>query len=282
VAETETVVGRQSAAVALTLAGSDSSAGAGAQADLKTFAAHGVYGLSAITCVVAEVPGKVSRIHGVPADVVREQIEVLFAGFPIAAVKTGLLYSKDNVEVVASTLARCFAATGRNVPLVIDPVMVATTGDLLLLREAIETYEQHLFPLASLVTPNLDEVATLLRRRVDSVDGMRAAGRELQQKYRVPFLIKGGHLAGADAVDLLFEQDTAREFSAPFVAGVSTHGTGCTYSAAITAGLARGLPLASAIGEAKSYVTRTIADHFSWRTSAGKIIDALNHSAGPM
>jgi hydroxymethylpyrimidine/phosphomethylpyrimidine kinase len=264
------------APVALTVAGSDSSAGAGAQADLKTFSALSVYGVNAITSVVAEVPGKVAGIHPVTPVVVRQQIEVLFAAFPIAAVKTGLLLSRDIVEAVATALTRLIDKSGPPVPLVIDPVMVATSGDLLLRPTALRAYERKLFPIAALVTPNLDEVATLLGRQIVDVDGMRKAGAELVAKYRVPFLLKGGHLAGDRAIDLLFEGNSVREFSAPFSRDVATHGTGCTYSAAITAGLASGLSLHDAITAAKQFVTSTIAQHFSWR-GAGAPVDALNH-----
>lgn len=268
---------RRTPAVVLTIAGSDSSAGAGIQADLKTFSAFGVYGLTAITCVVAEVPGKVRRIEGVPAEVVREQIEVLFASFPIAAVKTGLLRSREIVETIANTLQQCITKSGRAVPIVIDPVMVATSGDLLLLPGAVEAYERKLFPLAAVVTPNLDEAATLLGREVRDRDAMRAAGRELRQKYGVSFLLKGGHLGGEDALDLLFDGQSIEEFSAPFAKHVSTHGTGCTYSAAITAGLGHGLRLGDAVREAKYFVTETIARYLTWTNGTGAAVHALNH-----
>lgn len=256
--------------VALTIAGSDSSAGAGIQADLKTFAAHGIYGLSAVTCVVAETPGKVVRIDPLSAAAVRAQIDVLVTSFPVRAVKTGLLCS---VEVVRE-VARAFHGT--ELPLVIDPVMVATSGDVLLQREAIACYEADLFPLAALVTPNLDEAATLLSRKIATVTEMREAGRELTHRYRVPFLLKGGHLSGEHAIDLLFAGEEVTEFHAPFTRGVATHGTGCTYSAAITAGLSAGLALHDAIQRAKDFVTRAIAQHFTWSSARGDI-HTLNH-----
>ncbi len=159
--------------IALTIAGSDSSAGAGAQADLKTFCALGVYGMSAITCVVAETPGKVSRIQDLDADIVREQLEVLLDAFPIAAIKTGMLYSAEIISVVAKTLA----ARAVDVPLVIDPVMVATSGDALLQPDAIACYERELFPRAALITPNLDEAAKLLGESIRTITRMRTAGK---------------------------------------------------------------------------------------------------------
>jgi hydroxymethylpyrimidine/phosphomethylpyrimidine kinase len=265
-------------ALALTIAGSDSSAGAGIQADLKTFSALGVYGVCAVTCVVAETPGKVLSIHPVEPGAVRDQLEVLLSHFEIGAVKTGLLHSAEIVIEVARALRDFIARTSRALPLVIDPVMVATTGDLLLQREAIAAYEQELFPLAAVVTPNLDEAATLTGTRITDVSGMRVAGEELARRYGVPFLVKGGHLSGASATDLLFEGRNVCEFNAPFTRGVATHGTGCTYSAAIAAGLAAGLPLERAIERAKTYVSRAIADHFTWHMADGATIHALNHA----
>ncbi|MEP6936866.1 MAG: bifunctional hydroxymethylpyrimidine kinase/phosphomethylpyrimidine kinase [Chthoniobacterales bacterium] len=263
--------------VALTIAGSDSSAGAGAQADLKTFSAYGVYGVNAITSVVAEMPGKVSQIHGLPPSIVREQIEVLFGGFRIYAVKTGLLYSAEISAAVAEALGALNTKSQRPIPLVIDPVMVATSGDLLLEDEAVAVYETQLFPLAALVTPNLDEAARLLGEPITTLRQMRSAGEALHVRHEVPFLLKGGHLRGATATDFLFIGDRTVEFSQPFIRGVATHGTGCTYSAAITAGLALGLSLEEAVGRAKGFVTRSIEQHFTWRSGSGTAIHALNH-----
>jgi hydroxymethylpyrimidine/phosphomethylpyrimidine kinase len=261
--------------VALTIAGSDSSAGAGAQADLKTFSALGVYGLTAITCVVAEMPGKVLRIQDIGSDIVREQLKVLLGGFPISAIKTGMLYSGEIISIVARTLADC----AKKIPLVVDPVMVATSGDTLLQPDALASYESELFPRATLITPNLDEAAKLLGESIRTVTRMRTAGRRLFEKYRIPILLKGGHLMSKRATDLLFfTGDKVIEFSAPFVRGVSTHGTGCTYSAAITVGLARGLDLEESIGRAKSFVSATIAQHFQWKSNTSGAIHALNHS----
>ena len=262
--------------VALTIAGSDSSAGAGAQADLKTFTALGVYGLTAITCVVAEMPGLVSKIEGITASLVSEQIEVLLRGFPVTAIKTGLLFSSEIVAAVAKLLSAHAANTGIALPIVIDPVMVATSGVQLLQNEAIETYERDLFPLAALITPNLAEAARLLGSAIGNLAEMRVAVRELYGRYQVPMLLKGGHLAGDQAVDLFFAGGETVEFSAPFSRGVVTHGTGCTYSAAITAGLASGLVLQEAISRAKKFVTATIVQHLSWRAGTGGEVHALN------
>jgi hydroxymethylpyrimidine/phosphomethylpyrimidine kinase len=260
--------------VALTIAGSDSSAGAGLQADLKTFAALGVYGLTVCTCVVAEVPGKVSRISAVEPENVRAQLELLLANFPVAAIKTGLLFSAEIVALVAEILQ----TRAKKIPLVIDPVMIATSGDRLLDPAAIEIYRERLFPLATIVTPNMDEAAALTSLSVASLGEMRIAGEELRAKYNVPFLVKGGHLRGDRATDLLFDGATPREFSTNKIAGVATHGTGCTYSAAIAAGLARGLALEPAIARAKEFVRRAIAEHFVWPSSLGEI-QALNQKS---
>ena len=264
--------------VVLSIAGSDSSAGAGVQADLKTFSSLGIYGLTAVTCVVAEIPGKVSRIEPVSAKLVREQITVLCRSFPIAAAKTGLLYTAEIVEAVARSIADLLANSATPFPLVIDPVITATSGDRLLEPGAIELYESKLFPLATLITPNVDEAAKLLGQKIDDRQSMEKAARALARKYRVSILLKGGHVAGSSAIDLLFADGKITEFAAPFVRGVATHGTGCTYSAAITASLASGLMLEKAIGRAKKFVTASIAQHFRWTSSSGEYLDALNHS----
>ena len=264
--------------VALTIAGSDSSAGAGIQADLKTFSALGVYGLTTITCVVAETPGKVSRIEPISPEIVHEQIAVLARNFPIAAAKTGLLCSGEIVEAVARAIVDVLRKVDSSIPLVVDPVTVATSGDMLLAAEAMEIYERELFPIATLLTPNLDEAGKLIGEPIRDLKAMRKAGRQLQQKYAVSILLKGGHLVRDDAIDLLFAGDKISEFSAPFVRGVATHGTGCTYSAAITAALASGLSLEAAVRRAKKFVTASIAQRLRWKSKSGRNIDALNHS----
>ena len=262
--------------VALSIAGSDNSAGAGAQADLKTMSALGVYGVTAITCVVAEVPGKVSAIQAIEPRIVAEQIRLLFEAFPIGAIKTGMLYSCEIIEAVATTLAECLAGTSPRPPLVVDPVMVATSGHALLQQDAIALYRERLFPMATLVTPNLDEVRTLLGRSVTNYDEMCEAARELSSTFGADFLVKGGHLREACAVDLLIEGRKITEFRAPFVPDVSTHGTGCTYSAAIAAHLAHGLPLTAAVANAKRHVTAAITHFLRWEKD-GRQTDALHH-----
>jgi hydroxymethylpyrimidine/phosphomethylpyrimidine kinase len=263
--------------VALSVAGSDSSAGAGIQADLKTFSALGVYGLTAVTCIVAEIPGKVSRIEPVSAKIVRQQIEVLAKNFVVAAIKTGLLCSAEIVSAVAKTFrdkARMFET---QIPLIIDPIIVATSGDHLLEQAAIETYKKELFPLASLITPNVDEAEQLLGTKIKDRQSMHRAGEELEKRFGTAILLKGGHLAGSRAVDLLFANGKVIEFSAPFMRGIATHGTGCTYSAAITAGLAKGLSLEDAVRQAKKFVTGAITRHLRWTSRFGGTVQALRH-----
>jgi hydroxymethylpyrimidine/phosphomethylpyrimidine kinase len=257
--------------VALTIAGSDSSAGAGIQADLKTFSALGVYGLTAVTCVVAETPGKVFRLEPIRPQFVRDQIDIVLGSFPVAAAKTGLLCFGEIISAVARSIAH------KDIPLVVDPVMVATSGDPLLSSGAIEAYQAELFPLATLITPNLDEAARLLGAQIPDLLSMKQAARALGEKYGVSVLLKGGHLTGKSAVDALFHGGKITEFSSSFVRGIATHGTGCTYSAAITAGLACGLSLEDSIKRAKQFVTESIRRHLRWRTPTGETIDALNH-----
>ena len=263
----------QTVPVALSIAGSDSSAGAGIQADLKTFSALGVYGLTVVTCIVAEIPGKVSRIEPVRAKIVNEQIKVLAKSFPIAAIKTGMLYSTEIIYAAAKTIRDIGPLFVPQIPLVVDPVFVATSGDSLLEPEAIETYERELFPLASLITPNLDEAERLVGTKIKNRKSMQDAGKELEEKFGTRILLKGGHLAGERAVDLLFADGKVIEFSEPFIRGVATHGTGCTFSAAITAGLASGLTLEKAITQGKKFVTESIRNHFEWAN-----LHALNQS----
>lgn len=258
------------APVALTIAGSDNSGGAGLQADLKTFCAFGVYGTTAVTCVVAEHPGKVLSIEPLPPLRVREQIELVAEAFPVAAVKTGMLYSREIIEAVAEALEKGLA----KIPLVIDPVMVASVGTPLLKPEAIEALKRLLLPRAAVVTPNRDEAALLLGAPITDLRGVREAARALAGHYGVPFLVKGGHLRAAEALDVLSDGGTEWEFSVPMMPGVNPHGTGCTFSAAIAAGLARGLPLAEAVGEGKRFITRAIAERFRYGT-----YDLLNHFA---
>lgn len=259
----------QSPPVALSIAGSDCSAGAGIQADLKTFSSFGVFGLTAVTCVVAEIPGKVGSIVPVPPEVLGEQLRLLGAGFPIAAIKTGMLYSSAHVRVAIEWLRSLEVMP----QLVIDPVMIASSGDSLLRDDALAVYTGELLPLATVITPNLDEACALSGERIRSREDLEAAARRLVERFGTAVLAKGGHLQGEIATDILALPDGGtHHFSAPFVPGVSTHGTGCTYSAAITAGLSKGNDLPAATAAAKRFVTAAIHDYFRWDTT-----DALNH-----
>lgn len=256
-------------AIALTIAGSDPSAGAGLQADLKTFAAHGVYGLSAVTCTTAQVPGRVSSVSPVSPEHLHEQISILLANYRVAAIKTGMLFSIPLMEAVK----RALDEPKTTAPLVVDPVMIATSGDPLLEKDAIRFYREVLIPRASLFTPNLDEAGVLLDGTPITEDNFEAAGAELHSRYGAPVLLKGGHLQGETAIDLLVDGKGAQSFAAPFVKGVSTHGTGCTYSAAIAAGLANSLDLRASVAAAKRYITAAIASSHRWPSG----MEALDH-----
>lgn len=267
-------VENQSPPVVLTIAGSDCSAGAGLQADLKAIAAFGCYGLSAVTCVVSEVPGKVSRLAPVDPALLADQLRLLLDTFPVKAVKTGLLCSNSHVEATCDILEALGPACP---PLVIDPVMVATSGDPLMEKDAVTTYRSRLFPLGTLMTPNLSEATFLLGRPVSTLEEMEPAANELRRLCGLDVLLKGGHLTENEASDVLSYGGGIEIFSAPFTPGVDTHGTGCTYSAAIAANLAAGIELVPSIQRAKAFVSAAIANYHRWSTG-GKSVDALNHA----
>jgi hydroxymethylpyrimidine/phosphomethylpyrimidine kinase len=241
--------------IALTIAGSDSGGGAGIQADLKTFAALEVYGASVITALTAQNTKGVSGIHDVPPDFVTVQLDAVLSDLAIGAVKIGMLSRAATIEAVAAGLDR-HKAPG----IVLDPVMVATSGDRLLSADAAETLRRLLVPRALLLTPNLPEAAALLGTEVAEDEAvMRHQAHRLLKLGAKAVLIKGGHGSGAESVDLLVEPQSSRRFSAQRIATRNTHGTGCTLSAAVAAGLAKGLALADAVAAAKSYVTAAIA-----------------------
>lgn len=242
------------------------------QADLKVFASVGVHGTSAITCITAQNPCEVRSVQPVKTEMVAAQIEALFAELPPDAIKTGMLFSDPIIRVVAESLkgrttrsaagrskAKSKAKSQSTSPLVVDPVMVATSGALLLKPGAIRSLTRLLLPLADLVTPNLDEAEILIGRKIPDVESLRAAGREIFEKYGCAALVKGGHLKGSEAVDFYFDGKVELMLTAPFVKGVSTHGTGCTYSAAIAGHLAHGYPLDHAVELSKGVVTDAIA-----------------------
>lgn len=240
--------------IALTIAGSDSSGGAGIQADLKTFSALGVYGASVLTAVTAQNTTGVTAVHDIPADIVSRQIEAVFSDCNVAAVKIGMLSQSATISAVADGLAQ------KTAPVVLDPVMVATTGARLIGEDAMGALIARLLPLADLVTPNMHEAAALLGEEMarDEDDMLRQARGIVALGARA-VLLKGGHGAGAESVDLFVSADETRRFAARRIDTRNTHGTGCTLSSAIAASLAKGLALQDAIAAAKDYVTRAIA-----------------------
>lgn len=242
--------------IAMTIAGSDSGGGAGIQADLKTFAALGVHGASAITCLTAQNPAGVRGIQAAKTELVQSQIEAVFAELRPAAIKTGMLFSSDIITTVVRTLDRL-----PKVALIVDPVMVATSGARLLKPPAVKVLIATLLPRATLVTPNLDEAAILAGHPITTVDEVRSAAREIQSRYGCAALVKGGHLEDSpQAIDFFNDGKEELLLEAPFVKGLSTHGTGCTYSAAIAGYMALGCPLVKAVEMAKNYVTQAIAE----------------------
>jgi hydroxymethylpyrimidine/phosphomethylpyrimidine kinase len=241
--------------VALTIAGSDSSGGAGIQADLKTFAALGVYGASAVTALTAQNTMGVTGIHVVPPDFVRAQIDAVFGDLTVAAVKIGMVAQRATVEAIADTLARWAPAK-----VVLDPVMVATSGARLLEAEAVDALRRHLIPKAAIITPNLPEAAMLLDEPLaGSVAAIEAQGRRLLALGCGAVLIKGGHGEGSESVDYLVSGSGIIPLPAPRVATRNTHGTGCSLSSAIAAGLAKGEALEAAVRNAKAWISEAIA-----------------------
>lgn len=234
---------------ALTIAGSDSGGGAGIQADLKTFSAFGVFGTSVITAITAQNLVGVTGIQPIDPEMVRKQLVAVLNGFPVRAIKTGMLFSSAIIETIADVLGNY-----RGIPLVIDPVFAATSGSQLIQDEAIESLTEFLFPLASLITPNIPEAEILLVEEIKTVQDLEFAGKKLFEKFRVPVLLKGGHLEEA-AFDVLVERDGLKTFHADLIREVNNHGSGCTFAAAITASLSTGNPLTQAVSEAKEYIT---------------------------
>jgi hydroxymethylpyrimidine/phosphomethylpyrimidine kinase len=246
---------RAATAIAVTIAGSDSSGGAGIQADLKTFAAFGVYGASVIAALTAQNTRGVTAIHDVPADFIAAQIDAVFSDLNIGAVKIGMLSRVAAVAAVADGLARHDAKN-----IVLDPVMIATSGSRLLADDAVDAVRRLLIPRALVVTPNLPEAAALTGASVARNEReMEIQAREILSLGARYVLIKGGHGEGADSVDLLVGQGDVIRLSARRIASRNTHGTGCTLSSAIAASLAKGIALGAAAHDAKAYVTTAIA-----------------------
>jgi len=247
--------------VALTIAGSDSSGGAGIQADLKTFAALGVYGASAITALTAQNTKGVTGIHAVPAEFVTAQIDAVFSDLDVGAVKIGMVAQAASIDAIAGALARWKPGH-----IVVDPVMVATSGDRLLAAEAVEALRTKLMRSASVITPNLPEAAALLDEPIARSEAeIESQGRRLLGLGCRAVLIKGGHGEGTESIDYLVTANTTIALAAPRVATRNTHGTGCSLSSAVAAGLAKGDDLETAVRNAKSWISAAIAsaDRFS-------------------
>jgi hydroxymethylpyrimidine/phosphomethylpyrimidine kinase len=252
--------------VALTIAGSDSGAGAGIQADLKTFAALGVYGVTVITAVTAQNTLGVRAVQEVDPSVIRAQLDAVAEDFSVAALKTGMLSSAAIIEVVVEGIRR-----HRLGPLVVDPVMVAKSGDRLLRPDAVDALRRFLLPMAEVITPNIPEAEVLAGRAIRTYDDRLTAARVILESGARAVVIKGGHANEDPVIDLLIDADGVHQYRARRIATSSTHGTGCTFSAAIAAGLASGLDRPAAVGRAREYLSM--------------VLDAapgLGHGHGPM
>lgn len=259
--------------IVLTIAGSDSSAGAGLQADLKTFAAHGVYGVCAVTALVAEVPGEVARISPSDPTLLGLQLNRVKSAFPLSGVKTGMLHG---APIVRETVAFC--RENRNLPLVVDPVIRSGSGTALLDEEGLEIMRRELLPLARLVTPNLPEAELLLGHRIPDAAAFAAAPRQLHERYGCDVLLKGGHFSSSAPIitDAAWIDGAPHEFSRPRLAVPDVHGTGCTLSAAILARLSKGASLPEAIAGGIAYLAAALDQHHAWNHGGGPV-EALNH-----
>ncbi len=260
----------------LSIAGSDSGGGAGIQADLKTFAALGCYGMTAITAITAQNTQGVRAIHGIPPDMLRAQIDAVVEDIGVDAVKIGMLHSPEVVQIVADAIRR-----HRLPHVVLDPVMVATSGDRLTTSETVQVLVRELFPLAEVITPNLDEAALLLGCSVAGLQGLDAAAQALLGMGAPAALLKGGHLPGDDVVDVLAQAGgRIHRLASQRIATPNGHGTGCTLSSAMAAHLALGLPLVQAVEAARAYILGAIAAGAAVRTGHGH--GPLNHGYAPV
>ncbi|RQO80841.1 bifunctional hydroxymethylpyrimidine kinase/phosphomethylpyrimidine kinase [Acidovorax sp. FJL06] len=260
----------------LSIAGSDSGGGAGIQADLKTFSALGCYGMTAITAITAQNTCGVTGIHGIPPEMLKAQIDAVVQDIGVDAVKIGMLHSPEVVRVVAD------AIRSYQLPhVVLDPVMVATSGDRLIAQETVGVLVQELFPLAEVITPNLDEAGWLLGRPLEGVDALQGAVQGLLALGAPAALLKGGHLPGDWVVDVLATRDgVVQRLESARIATHNGHGTGCTLSSAIAAHLALGLPLVQAVERARSYILGAIAAGADVHTGHGH--GPLNHGHAPV
>jgi hydroxymethylpyrimidine/phosphomethylpyrimidine kinase len=241
---------------AMTIAGSDSGGGAGIQADLKTFAALGVYGTVTLTAITAQNTIGVTGVHEIPTDMIVAQMDAVMGDIGADAVKTGMLSSQEIVEVVAAQVAKHGIRS-----LVVDPVMVAKSGDALLRDDAVNAVCTKLVPLAAVVTPNIPEAEALTGTTIESDDDVREAARRIVSMGARTVVVKGGHREGP-AADVLYDGSEFQVFTAPRINTVNTHGTGCTFASAVAAGLAQGKSVEEAVGQAKEYVTEAIRASF--------------------
>ena len=260
----------------LTIAGSDSGGGAGIQADLKTFAALGCYGMTAITALTAQNTQGVQAIHAVPADFLKAQLQSVLGDIGVDAVKIGMLHTPEVVRTVAWAIDHYGLQR-----VVLDPVMVATSGDRLIAEETVDVLVRELFPRCTVVTPNLDEASLLIGRPIEGAQALEDAGRSLLALGARAALVKGGHLAGDEVVDLLVQPDApSLRLASQRIASRNVHGTGCTLSSAIAAHLAQGLPLEAAVQRAREYILRAIAEGAQVQTGRGH--GPLNHGHAPV
>jgi hydroxymethylpyrimidine/phosphomethylpyrimidine kinase len=255
----------------LTIAGSDCSAGAGLQADLKTFQHFGIHGLTAVTCIVSETANIVRRVDPVDPSLLEDQILLMLDSFPLEVVKTGMLGSAKHVSCVAEIFR-----SHPHIKLIIDPVMIASTGTSLIEPDAIYAYREKLLPLAHLITPNLPEAETLLGKKIPSLDEMSCAAKFLSEEFGCAVLVKGGHLDSKDCTDLLYDGHSEHRFTSPRLAVQASHGTGCTLAAAIAANLAKGRELTGAVSMAKEYLNDCLKTSYRFVNSSSKVVHALN------
>ena len=249
----------------LTIAGSDSGGGAGIQADLKTFAALGCYGMSVLTALTAQNTQKVSAIHAVPTDFIAAQLDAILSDLGVDVIKIGMLHSPEVIETVATKIKEFGVSQ-----LVIDPVMISKSGDHLLQAEAVSALKEELLPLALIITPNLPEAEALLERKISGNSVIDAARELLLQSGTEAVLLKGGHQAGIESTDWLISKHAEPvSFSASRVVTKNDHGTGCTLSAAIAAFLARGFPLPEAVTRSKKYLTEALIQGANYRIGEG-------------
>ncbi|WP_174615560.1 bifunctional hydroxymethylpyrimidine kinase/phosphomethylpyrimidine kinase [Virgibacillus ihumii] len=248
----------------LTIAGTDPSGGAGIQADLKTFQELQAYGMSVITSVVAQNTTGVKQVHHLPVGMIKEQLNAVTSDIPIHAFKTGMIATVEMMETIAKNV------TDLDAPFIMDPVMVAKSGDPLIARDARRYLREKLLPMTTLITPNLPEAEDIVGWKIESTEAMQKAAKEIVHTYGAgASLVKGGHLEGK-AVDILYDGENVNTFEAERIDTKHTHGTGCTYSAAITAYIGRGETLPAAVEKAKNFVTAAIRDSFP-----------LGHGSGP-